>query len=315
MPNLRITVALALSALALVAASCANEPAPITTASDGIVVRDVTTEFATATPSGVIGAPMPLLPGGPDQPITVAPPDAQDPGYPVVEELAPIEHIEVVQTSSVPPQYAVLVVSGLPSGCARYSHYELTGDDTVVRIEVFNTVPAPGELVACTMIYGYQETSIPLGSDFDPAASYTVEVNDMTTLFLTPVGDDAPPPPPSEPTAPPPQTDPGYATVEVLAPIESADVLAPESHPPQYFVVVLSGLPSGCASFSRYDVTRDGTSVRIEVFNTVPAPGELIACTAIYGTVYTTIALGSDFDPGVTYAVEVNGVTTEFTAQ
>ncbi len=308
MPNVRITVALALAALALVAASCANEPAPDPMAA--------ATSIATATPPSGVDATGPIVPGGPGRPITVAPPVAVDPGYPVVEELAPIEHIKVVQTSSVPPQYAVLVVSGLPSGCARYSHYELSGDDTVIHIEVFNTVPAPGELIACTMIYGYQETSIPLGSDFDPGASYTIEVNDMTTLFLTPVGDDATAPPPSEPTAPPPQDDPGYATVEVLAPIESVEVLtAPSATSPQYFVLVLSGLPSGCASFSHYDVIRDGTTVRIEVFNTVPAPGELIACSMIYGTVETSIPVGSDFDPGVTYTVEVNDFTTEFTGR
>ena len=308
MPNVRVTVALALTALTLVAASCADESAPDASATAAPI--------ATATPSSDSATPVQIPPGGPGQPGTIAPrPIVADPGYPVVEELAPIERIEVVQTSSVPPQYAVLVVSGLPSGCARYSGYEATGDDTTIRIEVFNTVPAPGELVACTAIYGYHETNIILRSDFDSGVTYTVEVNGVTTQFTPTTGSGATAPPPPEPSASPPRDDPGYATVEELAPIESVEVLTAESFPPQYFVEVVSGLPNGCARFSRYEVERDGTTVRIEVFNTVPAPGELIACTMIYGCQETSIPLGADFDSGVTYTVEVNDVTTEFTAQ
>ena len=107
----------------------------------------------------------------------------------------------------------------------------------------------------------------------------------------------------------------GFATTQVLAPIESVDVLIAESFPPQYFVQVMSGLPSGCAKFSHSDVERDGTTVRIAVFNTVPAPGELIACTAIYGLHESSVALGTDFDPGVEYHVEVNDASTTFVAQ
>ena len=110
--------------------------------------------------------------------------------------------------------------------------------------------------------------------------------------------------------------DPGYPTVEELAPIESVDILAMESFPVQYAVSIVSGLPSGCAAFAGAEVVeRSGTAVRIEVLNTMPAPDANLACTMIYGLHESNVALGTDFQSGVTYTVDVNGTITEFTAQ
>ena len=75
----------------------------------------------------------------------------------------------------------------------------------------------------------------------------------------------------------------------------------------QYFVAIQSGLPSGCAAFAGIDSSVVGTEIRIDVWNLVPAPSEPIACTAIYGTIDNTVALGSDFDSGTEYTVIVNG--------
>lgn len=113
----------------------------------------------------------------------------------------------------------------------------------------------------------------------------------------------------SQPTQSPTTQEPidePYDTVEVLAPIESVQILVLESYPEQYVVQVISGLPSGCAAYSRYEVTQDGTDIKIAVYNTQPAPGELIACTAIYGLNEIDIALGSEFERGTTYSVHVN---------
>ena len=102
--------------------------------------------------------------------------------------------------------------------------------------------------------------------------------------------------------------------VEVLAPIESVEVLISESFPPQYMLVVVSGLPNGCVRFGSYDMTRDGDTIQVAVTNLQPADKSTV-CTMIYGTVEHTIALGSDFESGKTYTVEVNGLTTTFVAQ
>lgn len=152
----------------------------------------------------------------------------------------------------------------------------------------------------------------------------------------TPVSDDRTPVPDGETPSPdtpvsstpgggggsPPVTgtvapvDPGYPTVEELAPIESVDILIMESFPPQYSVQIVSGLPSGCAAFLRAEVVeQSGPTIRIEVVNRMPAPQSSVACTMIYGYHESSVMLGSDFEPGVTYTVEVNDTVTEFTAQ
>ncbi|MBX5461226.1 MAG: hypothetical protein IRZ28_09060 [Steroidobacteraceae bacterium] len=102
---------------------------------------------------------------------------------------------------------------------------------------------------------------------------------------------------------------------EVLAPIESAEVIVRESAPPQYALRVVSGLPSGCAKFSRIEHKRQDAVIDVTVWNTVPARDDVV-CTMIYGTSDNTVTLGSDFESGRTYEVHINGEPrTQFTAQ
>lgn len=104
--------------------------------------------------------------------------------------------------------------------------------------------------------------------------------------------------------------------VEVLAPIEDAELEVGESAPPQHAVRVVSGLPSGCAELERIDVERDGADIEVTVWNTVPADEEEVACTAIYRSTDNTVALGGDFEAGTRYSVTVNrDVTLSFTAR
>ena len=102
--------------------------------------------------------------------------------------------------------------------------------------------------------------------------------------------------------------------VQVPAPIESVEVLVMESFPPQYSLVVVSGLPNGCASFAGYRLERSGDTIRVEVLNWKPV-GPQVACTDNYRTVTTNIPLGSDFESGRSYTVLVNDVTESFVAQ
>ena len=106
--------------------------------------------------------------------------------------------------------------------------------------------------------------------------------------------------------------DPGL--VQVPAPIESVEILIMESFPPQYMLVVVSGLPNACVSFAGYYLDRDGDAIRVETINWTPADPE-IACPAIYTTVETRIPLGSEFESGKIYTVVVNDVTETFVAQ
>jgi len=98
------------------------------------------------------------------------------------------------------------------------------------------------------------------------------------------------------------------------APIDALDISVAESFPPQYFLHVQAGLPSGCARQYRHEVSRAGEVITVTVLNSIPADPTTI-CTAIYGMYELNLNLGSDFDPGVTYKVMVNDKETSFTAQ
>jgi hypothetical protein len=103
-------------------------------------------------------------------------------------------------------------------------------------------------------------------------------------------------------------------TQVVLAPIESVEVVIAESFPPQYFLHVVSGLPSGCARFNDYTVERAGDVITVTITNLMPADDDVV-CTAIYGFKEHNIAIGSDFTSGATYTLLVNGASSEFVAQ
>lgn len=119
----------------------------------------------------------------------------------------------------------------------------------------------------------------------------------------------------SEPSATAP-SDPtgGMAMKPVPAPIESVDIRVAESMPPQYFAEIKYGLPSGCAKPGEYTVTRDGNTIRIAVTILQPADDNVV-CTMIYGIGEHNVPLGTDFESGETYYVDVNGEVTEFVAQ
>ena len=91
----------------------------------------------------------------------------------------------------------------------------------------------------------------------------------------------------------------------VLAPIDATDIRVLESFPPQYMLNVIAGLPNGCARADGHNVDRIGETVRVRIYNTMPV-GD-VACTQIYGTYELNIPLGSDFQSGRDYTVDVNG--------
>jgi hypothetical protein len=104
------------------------------------------------------------------------------------------------------------------------------------------------------------------------------------------------------------------AHVEVRAPIVRVAVRVAESFPPQYLADVTSALPDGCTEFARFALRRQASTVFVDVFNTRPASSE-VACTMIYGEKQTAIPLGSEFAPGATYTLDVNGTRETFVAQ
>lgn len=104
--------------------------------------------------------------------------------FPTSRAKAPIDRAEIAIAKSLPPQYSVEITSGLPSGCAKFDGYDVKREGELITITVWNTMPAPGAEIACTMIYGMKDTSVYLGSDFETGKTYTVMINDETRTFV-----------------------------------------------------------------------------------------------------------------------------------
>ena len=100
---------------------------------------------------------------------------------------SPVERAEVVVGEEGAGSYALNIVSGMPKGgsCSRFNGYEIQRREPY-RIHVVVThheVVDPG--VVCTADYPIVETTVPLGSDFEPGTEYTVTVNsDVTLTFV-----------------------------------------------------------------------------------------------------------------------------------
>ncbi|RJQ09860.1 MAG: hypothetical protein C4558_05620 [Dehalococcoidia bacterium] len=166
-------------------------PAPTVTAS---VVASVTAETgggssAPGSPGGAPGAPPASptsKPAGPDTSVSSTPgPSVTATAVPISETpvaeagrtlvLAPIESVQVVSTKSMPPQYSLIVGSGLPSGCAKYAGATVEYRGAQIIVKVYNSMPAAP--TPCTAIYGYTTHSVPLGA-LTPGVAYRIQVND-----------------------------------------------------------------------------------------------------------------------------------------
>jgi hypothetical protein len=156
-----------------------SDSAPTTTPRPATEVVAPTPAVATATP--VRGSPVAQsTPTAPTSDTTATPGLTPPAGSRF--EPAPIDGAEVVIEASYPPQYAVSIKSGLPSGCHVFDHATVTRTGTEITIEVMNRVPADSR-IACTAIYGTHEMTVQLGSDFASGATYRVRVNERTIEF------------------------------------------------------------------------------------------------------------------------------------
>ncbi|MBM3947128.1 MAG: hypothetical protein FJ315_07010, partial [SAR202 cluster bacterium] len=97
--------------------------------------------------------------------------------------LAPIERV-TIRSVGTPLSYVATIVSGLPTGCARFDGFVIARSGEAINISVSNRMPAD-ETVACAMVYGTRETSVPLGGDFVAGRTYTVVVNDTHRTTFT----------------------------------------------------------------------------------------------------------------------------------
>lgn len=95
--------------------------------------------------------------------------------------LAPVQSADMAVLTSFPPQYAVKVTAGLPSGCAKADGSEVTQSGNEIRVAVYNTMPSGP--IACTQIFGTYDLTINLGSNFVTGQDYRVSVNGKMLTF------------------------------------------------------------------------------------------------------------------------------------
>lgn len=100
------------------------------------------------------------------------------------------------------------------------------------------------------------------------------------------------------------------------APIESIEIHKAAAKQPNASMIIVSGLPNGCAEFEGYSLTRTGDLFSLAVTNLTSA-GPDVACTDDYRTVTTDIELEASVYGSIEecrhYEVEVNGERREVT--
>ncbi len=231
---------------------------------------------------------------------------------PMVEKESPIEKIKVekIEMAGGDFVYLLTVTSSLPKGssCSRINGYKINRRFAERIVVTVTHMEVTEDNVPCTADLPVVSMDVILGTDFAENRTYTVSVNGTDYTFPEAVaatsGDSGSN---EDGTAgtPAPIEDP---TMVVRAPLEGSTVAPPETAGGPYVLTITSGLPSGCAQFSYYHLSRRGNDYSVEVMNRVPNPSEPIACTMIYGYHEGQLTLGDGaLNPGETYTVTING--------
>ena len=189
-----------------------------------------------------------------------------------------------------------------PEGCYRPGSQSVRVDGPNIYAMVTLMQPPAGDGAnSCDGEMAEAEAIVPIGTALVPGETYHVVVNDSTAASFS-----LPRPGLAEP-------------VTEESPVESAEIMILESWPPQYQVVVVSGLPrgSGCSQFNGYEVRRrEPGEIEVVITHHRVGDGQPVACTADYPIVETIVPLGSDFESGEKYVVRVNwDIEVPFTAQ
>ncbi|MBT3942961.1 MAG: hypothetical protein HOC77_06165 [Chloroflexi bacterium] len=217
-----------------------------------------------------------------------SPPDAEF--APRLEVLAPIDEAELITVGDQNPEYQLRVVSGLPNGCAQYKNTTVKVVDSVVVVDVRNTIPQDGR-VACTAVYGSHERTVELPG-LSPATDYTVSVNGVVQLELTTEA----------------KLDEGIQSV--LAPLVNFRLELISESPLQYEFVADSGLESSCMTRGEVAQTRSGgrlfgNVLRISVTNLEEVDPTTV-CADEFTPYEVRVLLTGDFEPAGEYILQLN---------
>ena len=191
--------------------------------------------------------------------------------------------------------------------CARPGNQELKldGYDIIAEVTLMQP-PSTAWAIPCGEEVVELDTVLAIGdaAALEPGETYRVIVNERETTTFTV-----------------PETHLEYTFI-AESPIESVEVMSidgdGESGQAQYQLRVVSGMPrgSGCSQFNGYEIQRrEPNSIEVTITHHQVADQDVV-CTADYPIIETFVPLGSEFEPGVEYAVSVNsGDAQRFVAQ
>ncbi|MCH8870778.1 MAG: hypothetical protein IIC85_13780, partial [Chloroflexi bacterium] len=152
--------------------------------------------------------------------------------------------------------------------------------------------PAPGQLIRCTAIYGYHDSSINLGSDFVGGETYSVVVNDtVTETFVAQGGGTV-------------GEDNGLQDYE-LAPIVEVKLFAGQTAG-EAALVVISSLPTSCQTFGNYTLLEEEEVIVLDIYNALPF-GRDVVCSKRNSEVTTRVELSGNYEKYRVYTARVNG--------
>ncbi len=195
--------------------------------------------------------------------------------------------------------YSLNLSFTLPDYCTRFDSYNVRTFVRAIEVSLNISDVSAGGNIACAQVIQELSQRITIEEDLTLGETYAVSVNGrLTNSFSVP-------------------QDPNIEVITVASPIESAELLIPESFPPQYSLRVISALPKGssCSWFNGYDIASPHPD-RIEVEVTHHEVSDLRICAADYPVVETVIPLDFAFESGREYAIAVNGELVEtFEAQ
>ncbi|MCH9038987.1 MAG: hypothetical protein IIC23_06300 [Chloroflexi bacterium] len=199
-----------------------------------------------------------------------------------------------------------MITSGLQYSCYHLVINHINRGGETIYVSLYNTVPLFSGL-ECAEDYRTIETTVDIPGSMEPCKVYRIVMNgdeflnhfvqaiapDVTCAKLEPVGYPLP-------------DEPEYPTADVPAPIESVQITKTESLPPEYLVDITFALTSECDRFNGYHLQRAGSEINISVTNLVPRPEAQVVCPQNYDLRETSINLGSSFENGIVYSVNVN---------
>lgn len=210
------------------------------------------------------------------------------------ETPAPVIWANLIPNEPVPLLRVAYFQSTLEN-CARPGNRKLTldGRDIIVRLTLMQPPDTPWA-PPCHEEFIELDTVLHVGTSLTPGRPYRVIVNDLETTTFTV-----------------PDAHLGHTFI-ARSPVQSAEMVIPQSPPNQHNLRVVSGLPrgSGCSQFNGYEIQRHAPHQLNVLITHHEVADPMVVCTADFPILETEVPLGFALESGAEYTVTVNDDTS-----